>query len=269
MDRVTGVNPSLYRNSTLKRRLHHRVFATHSKDYQTYLFSLKKNPNECFEFLHTLTINVTEFFRDPKVFQVLKEKILPEMLEELSRKNRTRMRIWSIGCSQGQEPYSLVMILDELISGQKRPVRFIIHATDVNKSILKKAKQGIYKKEDLRQVPPSYRDKYFIKLNPHQSQIKKTLHRMVRFKHHDLIKGKSLGQFDLILCRNLFIFFENSLQDRMYMKIHSSLKKDGILVLGTSEMPGNPNIFRCVSSKDHIYQKILFPSRLTPSSFPY
>lgn len=256
VDKVTGVNPTFYRASTLKRRLHHRLFSTHSRDYQTYLFSLKENPQECFEFLHTLTINVTEFFRDPKVFQVLREKILPEILEELSRKKRTRMRIWSIGCSQGQEPYSLAMMLDELISEQKKPIHFIIHATDVNKWVLTRAKKGLFKKEDLRQVSPSYRDKYFIKINPHQYKIKKPLRGCVRFHYHDLIKGKDLGKFDLILCRNLFIFFEASLQERMYKKIHSCLKKDGILVLGTAETPGNRKLFRSLSSRKHIYKKI-------------
>lgn len=263
INRFTGFDPSHYRASTLKRRLDHRLFVTNSHNYKNYLTFLKNNPQECFEFLDSLTINVTEFFRDKKVFSFLKKSVLPSLLENLLKKKRKYVRLWSIGCSSGEEPYSITVVLDELIKRKKYPLRLIIHATDVNKKVLQEAGAGIYKKENINTIPSIYRSKYFVNLDGYHYQVKKSIRRLIRFKHHDVIKENSMGKFDLIFCRNLFIFFEPHLQQKMFKKIHCSLKKEGILVLGTAESPKKKNLFDPLSSSHHIYRK------KSPTPSPY
>jgi len=229
--------------------------ATNSNSYKEYLSFLKKNSSEYYKFSETLLINVTEFFRDNHIFLTLKRKILLDILEEISSKNKKIMRIWSIGCSGGQEPYSLAIILNEIKKIKRFNIKISIQATDVSKVVLKQAKRAQYKKTELKNVPPIYL-KYFKIKNNDEFKAVKNIKKLIKFRHHDFIKGNTLGKFHLILCRNLFIFFTPKLQKKMFKKIHASLKKDGILVLGTAETPKDENLFRCISAHDHIYQKI-------------
>lgn len=254
--KVTGFDAQYYQPSTLKRRLERRLLATRSKNYREYLVYLKKNPLEYNKFLEALTINVTEFFRDKRIFHTLKRKILPDILEKTAANKKKRIRIWSIGCSKGQEPYSLAIILKEILKNRSNRFQIIIHATDLNNSVIKQAKTARYEKSEIKNVPQKYLNKYFIKNNNNEFKIKNNIKKLVRFRQHDLIKGNSLGKFNLILCRNLFIFFTLELQKELIKKIHASLRKEGILVLGTSETVKYEDLFSCLSFSDHIYQKI-------------
>lgn len=254
--RITGFDARRYRASTLKRRIERRLLATKSKSYKEYLTFLKRNPSESHKFLDVLSINITDFFRDKRVFFALKRKILPNLLEKISAGNRKSIRIWSIGCSGGQEPYSLAIILSEINKNKKDNLKIIIHATDVNRAALKQARTAQYKKIEVKNIPHSYLNKYFTKIKDNGFKIKDNIRKLVRFKRHDLIKGKILGKFDFILCRNLFIFFNPELQNDMIKKIYASLKKEGVLVLGIAETPKDENLYYCISSRNHIYKKI-------------
>jgi chemotaxis methyl-accepting protein methylase len=256
INRVTGFDARPYRAPTLKRRLERRVLATKSKSYKEYLALLKKDPSESRKFLDGLSINVSDFFRDRRIFTTLKEKILPNLIEEISSNRGKRIRIWSIGCAKGQEPYSLAIILKEMTKNEKKEFKISIHATDINKALLKHASKGIYQKKEMKNVPKKYVNKYFVKMNKDEFQTKDNIRKLIKFRQHNIINEDILGKFHLILCRNLFIFFTPELQKKTFIKIHSSLKKDGILVLGTAETPKNGNLFRNLSSRDHIYQKI-------------
>jgi len=258
---VTGFDARQYRAPTLKRRLERRLLATKSKSYNEYLSLLKKDPTESHKFLDDLSINVSDFFRDRRIFVTLREKILPNMLEEISAKRGKRIRIWSIGCAKGQEPYSLAMILKDIMENEKEELEISIHATDIKKALLKHASKGLYQKTEMKNVPQKYLDRYFAKINKSEFQIKEDLRKLIKFRQHNIISENISGKFHLILCRNLFIFFTPELQKRTFIKIHSSLKKDGILVLGTAETPKGGKLFRNLSSRDHIYQKIT-PHRL-------
>lgn len=251
---ATDLDARFYRKSTLKRRLNFRMKATNSKTYKDYLNYLKHNSLEYDKFLDTLTINVTDFLRDKQVFFTLERKILPDILKKIKEKSRKRIRIWSIGCSKGQEPYSLAIIFNEILNGSLKDFQIIIQATDLNKAVLRKAKQGLYSKDEIKNVSKKYLIKYFQK-EGNGFKIKENVRKLVRFRQHDLIKGKNLGRFHLILCRNLFIFFEPQLQEKMFKKIHSSLKNNGVLVLGQAETPKNGNFFHDLYSRDHIYGK--------------
>lgn len=249
----TNFDARFYRKSTLERRLKIRIMATNSRTYKKYLDYLKKDAAEYPRFLETLTINVSGFFRDRPVFQTLEKKILPELLATIKNKSQKRVSIWSVGCSKGQEPYSLAMICLEVLKGNLQEFRISILATDMNKNILTKAKQGIYSPSEVKNVPKDYLQQYFQPTNGGY-QIKDEVKKLVKFRQHDLIKGKHLGKFHLILCRNLFIFFEPQLQEKMYIKLHASLKKHGLLVLGTAETPRDDRLFSFYMPKVHIYQ---------------
>lgn len=255
IERVTNFDAHLYRKSTLKRRLASRMSATRSKTYQDYLAYLKEDRSEYEKFLDALTIHMTDFFRDQNVFDTLKKEILPDIFQSVKDKKRGRVRIWSIGCSRGQEPYSLAMLLKEILNSRMNDSGIIIHATDMNRSALKKAEAALYTEAEVKNVPQRYLKKYFEREGT-DCRVKKDVRDLVRFKRQDLIKGNSLGKFHLILCRNLFIFFEPELQERMFKKIYDSLKKDGILVLGKAESPKDDELFQPIIPHNNIYRKV-------------
>lgn len=254
IERITDFDARLYRSSTLRRRIGLRMKLTNSNNYEDYLDCLQKDQSESDKFLEALTINVSDFFRDGWVFRTLESRILPDLIHSLQEKGQKRLRIWSVGCSRGQEPYSLAILLHRVLNGKMDDYKVLIHATDVSRDALTIAKKGIYSEEEVHNVPKKELNRYFSKEGAGY-RIKDNLRRLVRFKHHDLIKGDSLGVFHLILCRNLFIFFQPQLQQAMLGKLHASLKKDGILVLGSVESPKGEDLFNALFSQDRIYQK--------------
>jgi chemotaxis protein methyltransferase CheR len=254
VERVTDFDARFYRKSTLIRRVDSRIRETRSVTCRNYLSYLKNNPSEYERFLEALTINVTDFFRDKSVFHNLKRNILPDIIRNIKDKKRKVMRIWSIGCSRGQEPYSMAILLKEISEKNKNNVQIFIRATDMNRAALRKAKLAIYNEEEVKSVPTQFLKKYFEKVHD-AYRVRKELRELVRFNRHDLIKGNSLGKFHLILCRNLFIFFEPQLQEKILKKIHTSLKRNGILVLGKAETLKDDSLFRCIAAQNRIYRK--------------
>ena len=248
------MDTTLYRESTLKRRLGLRLMATNTKNYKEYLKLLKNDANEYEAFLQTLTINVTDFFRDKDVYVSIKRNILPKLLQKAKARNRKRVRIWSMGCSRGQEPYSLAILFNAILDGGMQDYQIAIHATDLDDIAIQKARTGLYTGNEVKNVPKGYLKKYFYNKNGFYG-LKKEVKKLVRFKQLDLIKECLPGKFDLILCRNLLIFFEPQLQKLIFEKINASLKTEGILVLGKSETVSYDYLFTCISPKDHFYLK--------------
>lgn len=251
----TGVDVKLYRTATLERRMSLRLAATKSKSYKEYLSVLRKDPAEYEVFLQTLTIPVSDFFRDKDIYKNLKTRVLPAIIHRVEKRRRKRIRIWSVGCSKGQEPYSLAMLLLDVLGAQEVELGFTIQATDLNRTFLKKANAGLYTQLEVKNVPRMYLREYFFK-NDKTYHIKPSVKKLVRFKHQDLIREKPGGAFDLILCRNVLIFFKSHLRKKIMGNFHSSLYKEGILVLGTAESPNDERLFRCLSSPDHFFQKV-------------
>ncbi len=254
IERITDFDARLYRSSTLRRRIGLRMKMTNSKNYEDYLDYLRKDHTETDKFLEALTINVSDFFRDGWVFRTLERKILPDLIHSLQEKNQKRIRVWSVGCSRGQEPYSLAILLHKVLNGKISDYQIVIHATDMSRDALRRAKTGIYGEKEVNNVPTRDLNRYF-RREGEGYRVKDDIRRLIRFKHHDLIKGDSLGEFHLILCRNLFIFFQPELQQKMLEKLHASLKQNGVLVLGNVETPRDENLFDTLFSQDRIYKK--------------
>jgi chemotaxis protein methyltransferase CheR len=182
-----------------------------------------------------LTTNETSFFRDKHVFEALKNKILPELIE--TRKKEKTLRIWSSACSAGQEAYSLAMLLREEF-GNLSDWTFYIQATDISEPILEKAKSGIYSSmEAHRGLDTHYLQKYFTHIEKGAYQVKPIIRQMVNFSHHNLVGDwPYYPKFDLIMLRNVLIYFRQDMKDKVLLKMHQQLNgSDSVLILGAAE----------------------------------
>lgn len=222
---LTGIDLNNYRPKQMERRISSLMERVGAKDYREYHLLLAKRKEHYQQFLNHITINVSEFFRNPERFKELETKILPELLRESSR-----LKIWSAACSYGAEPYTIAMILERLAPGKGHRVL----ATDLDKQMLEKAKLGKYSVHDVKNIEKSLLDKYFTQDGTDyilSEQIKKK----VDFKHHDLLKDSYEQGFDLIVCRNVVIYFTDDAKDKLYRQFHQSLRKNGYLFVGGTE----------------------------------
>jgi len=175
--------------------------------------------------MNYITINVSEFFRNPERFQELESKIFPELLKE-----NNRLKIWSAACSYGAEPYTMAMMLEKmpLVKGYK------ILATDIDKQILERAKLGKYSAQDVKNVDKALVSKYFKQEN-NDYLLSESLKKNIEFKHHDLLRDNYDKGFDLIVCRNVVIYFTDEAKDKIYRQFYQSLRKGGFLFVGGTE----------------------------------
>ncbi len=222
---LTGIDLNAYKSSQMERRLRTLMSRSEAGGFLAYARLLERDPQRLQEFKDFITINVTEFFRNPEKYRELKELVLPALL-----RSSPSLRVWSAGCSMGAEPYSLAIILDELTPGQ----RHHILATDVDATILSRAREGIYTERDIQNVDKSRRLKYFRKVNG-GFQIIPEIRERVRFQQHDLLLDPFGNNFDLILCRNVVIYFTEKAKDELYHKFHRALKPGGVLFVGGTE----------------------------------
>lgn len=222
---LTGIDLDCYKGTQMERRLQSIMRRAGVADLHAYASLLASTPSRLKEFQDFLTINVSEWLRNPDKFEELQKVILPGLLKE-SR----RLRIWSAGCSNGSEPYSVAMLLDELDPhGQHE-----ILATDIDEEILKVARLGIYQEKDIRAVSPARRARYFIQRGE-QVEVKPVLRARVRFARHNLLSDPFPLNLDLILCRNVVIYFTEEAKDELYRKFHRALRPGGILFVGGTE----------------------------------
>ncbi|AQS59801.1 CheR family methyltransferase [Desulforamulus ferrireducens] len=220
-----GLDLNSYKENQLKRRLDNLLTRKQYADYQSFFNYLNSNRNAWHEFLDYLTINVSEFFRDVKMFQSLEAKVLPELLQK-----KSHLKIWSAACSNGCEPYSLAIILEEISPGKRHQ----IDATDLDKTILQAAVAGIYGPDAVRNVPKDRLNKYF-KQEQGKYHIANQIKTKVSFKQHNLLADNYLKGYDLIACRNVTIYFTREAQDKVNLRFSQSLNPGGYLFIGGSE----------------------------------
>jgi chemotaxis methyl-accepting protein methylase len=240
---MRGIDFSLYRQATVLRKLELRLQETKSRDYKKYLSFLKANPDEMQALVGTLTIKVSNFFRNPVVFELLSTTVLPELAGEFGF-----LKAWSLGCANGEEPYSAAMIVHEFQSRENPSFVSHIQGTDVDPDAVGKAIKGEYSGEELFETKKRYVEQYFSKL-PHQSgvsigheryQITDEIRSMVRFSSDNIMnmllhKRASIGIYNLILCRNVLIYLNREMQEEMIRAIGDILYDKGYLVIGEAE----------------------------------
>ncbi len=241
-----NINLSAYKSNQLHRRINSLMSRVGANSVEEYITLLKKDPAQKQKFLDFITINVSEFFRNPEIFSELKDKLKDELLN-----NNNSLKIWSAACSIGAEPYSIAMYLDDL-----SPMgRHKILATDIDNTILERAKRGEYVASEIKNVKKQYLDKYFV-LKGDKYTISSKVKTMITFKKHDLILENYDKDFDLIVCRNVVIYFNQDIKEQIYKKFSQSLKKGGLLFVGATESIYNYRDYGFEKASTFIYRKL-------------
>jgi chemotaxis protein methyltransferase CheR len=222
---LAGINLENYKSQQMDRRIHSLMNAWKIEDYDQFLTVLKTDPRKYLEFEKKLTINVSEFFRNPERFAELQTTIIPLLAAE--RRNFT---IWSAGCSNGAEPYSVAIILREL--GLESRARLL--ASDVDRMILAQAERAVYSPNEVKNLPPEMLAKYFSPEGEHY-RLAVEIKRMVEFGHQDLLRDPFETDLDLIICRNVVIYFTETAKGLLYGKFLAALRPGGFLLVGGTE----------------------------------
>lgn len=242
-----------YKESTLTRRLSRRMHARCAETYTSYAQLLDLDPTEYDKLFNDLTINVTSFFRDEVAFKALEEVVLPA----LTGKGVRDVRIWSAGCATGQEPYSIAMLLLELLNGDIDGWDVTLLATDIDAKTLEYARQGSFTLKEVEGIRPAWLDKYFVSQNK-GFRVQPALRQLVTFKVHNLVSDSFYHDLDLVVCRNVLIYFTPGLQMQVLKGFHHCLKADSFLLLGKAEVPLGEagRLFYCVDSSAKLYMKL-------------
>ncbi len=240
------IDLSAYKSNQLHRRILSLMTRVGVSSVDEYITLLKRDESQRQKFLDFITINVSEFFRNPEIFDEVKKKIETELIL-----NESNLKIWSAACSIGAEPYSLAMILDSL----KTKGRHSILATDIDSSIIERARQGEYVASEIKNVKDEYLQKYFTKVND-KYIIDSKIKSLVNFKKHDLILENYEKGFDLIVCRNVVIYFNQDIKNEIYKKFSASLKKGGLLFVGATESIYNYKEYGFEKASTFIYKKL-------------
>lgn len=244
---LTKIDLSSYKERQMKRRIDSLITKHKIIGYDNYVLELKKNKEVFEEFVNYLTINVSEFYRNPEQWTLLEEKIFPMLFERFGK----RLKIWSAACSTGDEPYSLVMLLTKFM-----PLSQIkIIATDIDKQVLEKAKLGLYHVKSLKGLPKEFLDKYFVKISDKRYQISEEIKKCVEFKEHNLLKDPYPTGCDIIICRNVLIYFTEEAKTEIYKKFNEALKMKGILFVGSTEQIIQPKALRFQAYRSFFYEK--------------
>lgn len=243
-----GINLSAYKPNQLHRRIESLMTRVGVSSLEEYTKLIKKDSSQRQRFLDFITINVTEFFRNPELFDELDKYMKSVYLP----KNQS-LKIWSAACSIGCEPYSVAMMLQN--SSSSLATRHKILATDIDSTILVRAKEGEYTDNEMKNVKPEYLNKYF-KLVNNKYKINESIKNMVTFKKHDLILDSYEGNFDIILCRNVVIYFNTDVKNEIYKKFSQSLKTGGLLFVGATESIYNYREYGFEKASTFIYRKL-------------
>ena len=256
ISRVCEIDLSSYRLPYVERRVAARMRVLRLSSYRQYCQHLDDEPGERALLMDTLTINVTDFFRDPSVYRFLGQQVLPELIDRKRRSSNRLIRVWAAGCSTGEEPYSLAMSLLEAVGRHGKDVHFSVIGTDLDVNALEVAKQADYPIARASHIPKSLQTKY-LEFTDDRFKIRPKVSKHVRFRPLDLFSGRPVGMVDLILCRNVFIYFNKDQQEKILDKFLSSLTKGGYLVLGKSEkMPASMvSKFESIQGRERVYRK--------------
>ena len=223
---LTKINLDAYKEKQMKRRIDTLIAKNKIVGYDKYVAALKENSRMFEEFVNYLTINVSEFYRNPDQWKIMDQEIIPDLIQRFGK----NLKIWSAACSTGDEPYSLVMAFSKHI-----PLNQIkINATDLDKQVIAKAKAGLYGEKSIASVPDEFKKKYFTKIGP-SYQISDEIKARVEFKEHNLLKDTYPTDCNLIVCRNVLIYFTEEAKEDVFRKFQKSLKPGGFLFIGSTE----------------------------------
>jgi chemotaxis protein methyltransferase CheR len=243
---LTAIDLSSYKERQMKRRIDALISRSGYNGYKEYFEALTFTRAMLEKFVDYLTINVSEFYRNPEHWRTLEQQILPDLIKKYGS-----IRVWSAACSTGEEPYSLTMMLSAFL-----PLNSIrILATDIDSAVIEKAKKGVYTGKSLETLPLVYKDAFFRQENGLfliDAQIKNC----VEFRQHDMLREPFYGKFHLILCRNVMIYFTEEAKEDLYRKFHDALERDGVLFVGSTEQIIFPQRYNLKAVRTYFYKRV-------------
>lgn len=243
---LTSIDLNAYKERQMKRRIDTLIDKHGIKGYDKYVQALKTDKALFEEFVNYITINVSEFYRNPEQWKIIDEQIIPELISRFGK----NLKVWSAACSTGDEPYSLVMALSRHI-----PLSQIhIIATDLDKQVIAKAKQGLYADRSVAAVPADLKKKYFTQVGP-SYKISDEIKGRVEFREHNLLKDTYPSDCNLIVCRNVLIYFTEEAKDEVFAKFQKSLKPGGVLFIGSTEQIINYKDLGYTRKSSFFYEK--------------
>lgn len=255
-----------YRKRMLLRRVLRRMGLAHLNDLPEYVNLLRSRPEEVEQLSKDLLISVTSFFRDPEMYQVLEAQILPELLR--GRSADAPVRVWVPGCATGEEAYSIAMVLTEQLAAAQKTCPLQVFATDVDADALEVARRGVYPETIVGDVGPDRIARFFVRCDDHSLQVNKQLRETVLFAQQNILSDAPFSRIDLVSCRNLLIYLEPEVQQKIILLLHFALNEGGYLVLGPSETIGRQlDMFEPMSKKWRIYRRV-GPLRRERVEFP-
>lgn len=243
---LTKIDLNSYKEKQMRRRIDTLIGKNNIKSYKDYVALLKRDKEKFEQFVNFLTINVSEFYRNPEQWEILDKSVFPALIKRFGK----NLKIWSAACSTGDEPYSLVMALSRHI-----PINQVhITATDIDKQVLDKARMGLYNQKSIAAVPADFKKKYFTQIGS-SYQISDEIKRQVEFKEHNLLRDSYPTGCHLIVCRNVLIYFTEEAKEEIYRKFNSSLTSQGILFIGSTEQIMNYKELNYQRHQSFFFQK--------------
>lgn len=245
---LVDIDLNFYKEKQMKRRITSLLTRNNFKNFGDYYIALKNDKDLLNEFVNHLTINVSEFYRNPNQWKVLEKDILPNLIKRRDKPPK----IWSSACSTGEEPYSMVMLLSLFFNLKD----INILATDIDEEAINRAKIGIYNRKSLENLPEEFKNKYFSPLE-NAYKIKDEIKQCVNFEKKDLLKDSFHKNIDLIICRNVMIYFTEKGKGLLYKKFYDSLSDEGILFVGSTEQIILSDRYNFKPVKTFFYKKII------------
>lgn len=241
----TGINLSYYRKEQMKKQLSSLYNKHGYESYEEYFYFLIRDAAFFNEFVGRITFNITEFYRNPDGWEHLQKTIIPRLMKE-----KVSLKCWSAGCSTGEEPYTLAMVLKEM-----KAHHHIILASDLSESSLIKARQGRYQESTLKNLPHSYKERYFRYLGTFY-EMSDEIKANARFVKSNLLHEPFEFNFDLIMCRNVMIYLTDEAKNYLLAKLAASLRTGGILFIGSSETIEQPEAYGLIKVDKYFYKKV-------------
>jgi chemotaxis protein methyltransferase CheR len=241
----TGIDLSLYKEAQMKRRLISLYEKKGYHSFSDFYQALSRNKELLDEFLDRMTINVSEFYRNAKRWDILERQLLPGMAGRGGR-----LKVWSAACSTGEEPYTIAMILAKFLPLSQVQVL----ATDIDEKVLARAQAGIYPERSLNEMPADMKKKYFTQEGSFY-KISDEIKKAVVFKKQNLLSDPFGGPYDLIVCRNVLIYFTEEAKDGLYHKFSGALKPGGLFFVGSTEQIFNPGLYGLATEDTFFYRK--------------
>jgi two-component system CheB/CheR fusion protein len=246
-----------YKEASLMRRIRRRMSQVHLESFDSYAQYLDRVGDEYIHLLNAILINVTRFFRDAEAWNAFRDQVLPSIVEDAA--STRAIRVWSAGCSSGEEPYSVAILLADALGQRAREFDVKIYCTDIDEDALTAARASLYRLDALRDVPTDFLDQYFQR-EGQMYRVRRDIRKWTIFGRHDLTQDPPLSHIDLVVCRNVLIYFDTDLQERILPRFHYAIRNHGYLFLGKSEsMLARSRRFTPVDFRWRIFERLTTP----------